>query len=155
MSTRSQALRTVVQWMRDVKGLNAIQLLGAENNLYYCNDVATQAAIDDLPLRWHRPHVESVRVKRARSNVDGSYLLVFYRQQPDVHLDLRCLRVRDGMNRVPLRERAHSWRIGAREIERVVSPEAALGAQRSREPPGQRWSFLDDDEATTSPSRTK
>lgn len=127
---------------RDIKGLNALRLLGAETNLYYRNAPEAIAAIDDLPFRWRISRVDQVRVKTARSEQDGSYLIMCFQEQPDVKLDLVCLRVKKNKRGVPLKQRAQSWRPAARETAR------RLGMWERHDDakvlPGQSWQFVDE-----------
>lgn len=101
--------------------------------------------INDLPFRWHKSRVGYVRVKRARSEVDGSFLMFFYQEQPDVRLDLKFLRIRSAMKALPLPRRARSWRPSAVATERQIAEAAGDERPRARAEPGQRWSVIKED----------
>lgn len=114
---------------RDVYGLNAVRLLSVQSNLYYRPDAATAKAIDALPFHWHSDRVEALRLHRAHSDEDDSYLMHFYEEQPDVKLDLSFLDVRREMRRVPLAQRARTWR------PRAMAADRAFGLERHSAPP--------------------
>jgi hypothetical protein len=125
-----------------VKGLNALQLATADANLYYRNDPRTAAHIDDLPVHWRSRRADRVRVKRAHSEEDQSYLVLFYEMMPDVRLDPSFVRVRGSKRGVPLRERARTWRAQAVALEERRNPRP-----RPRRPsaPSAAWRVIDDE----------
>jgi hypothetical protein len=125
---------------RDVKGLNSLQLLTAEHNIYYRDSTEGRAIADDLPLRWHKPRTSYIRVHRAYSNEDGSTLVYFYQQQPDFRLELRSLKVRRDRVAIPLRERARTWRSKSVAAERALDKR-----ERPSRPgiPGQTWRVIE------------
>jgi len=103
---------------RDVKGLNALQLLGVEHNLYYRRTPTAQEAIDDLPLHWMHDSIAAVHVQRAVAADERSQLVGLHQEQPDVRLDLSFFRVRRAKRAVPLPVRARSHRQRALDADR-------------------------------------
>jgi hypothetical protein len=125
---------------RDVKGLNVLQLLTAENNIYYRDSIEGRVIVDDLPLRWHKPRTSYVRVHRAYSDEDGSTLVYFYQQQPDIKFGLRYLKIRRDKIAIPLHKRARTWRPKSVAAARVLDK-----GERPRHPgiPGQTWRVIE------------
>lgn len=129
---------------RDVKTLNAMRLLGADSNLYYKNDTNSAKLIDDLPFGWHKRRSELVRISVYHSQEDNSYLVSNFLEQPDVRVQLRCLRVAPRQAKLSLVERINSIRVGSRLIEqRLGMAESREGSSRVSQLPYQSWQMVE------------
>jgi hypothetical protein len=127
-SVMSQTGARRVTSYRDIKGINALQLLSATSNLYYRENEATAAEIDGLPFNWHFDRIAAVRLNRAIADDQRSQLIHLYQQQPEMGPDLSFIRVREEMRALPLRIRARKHR------ERAIAAHRFFGGKRRQSP---------------------
>jgi hypothetical protein len=80
---------------RDAIGVNGLQLLAAESNLYYSGSgVPPTHSIDLLPFGWRPAVMNRVHVVRAVDAEARSQLVHLYQEPQDVGLDQSFMRVR-------------------------------------------------------------
>jgi len=126
----------------DAITVNAAQLLGVENNLYYRADSATRSQIDGMPMHWSRRRSERNRLRRARSDETNSTLLYVYEDQPDVSLKFRFLRQLGRAKQLTTSERGRSWRPAA--VAEAEKLELSSNDDRPRPiKPGTTWRVVE------------
>jgi len=128
--------------VRDVVGLNGLQLLTAENNLYYSPGQAGSKPIESLPIRWRSCRVECARTHRAISEDQTSELIHTYRPLPLINLSVSFMHVLRAVANVPLNDRAQELRKSAMPAFDAITK--SLGDPDSRSPRVRRWRVVED-----------
>lgn len=127
---------------QDVRELNKLQLLVAENCILYSGDSYTKQALDELaPLVVRRK--DKVGAARAIDDAGGSQLLHLYTRGYEHELNISFLRIRKGASHVPIAERGNSYRPQALVADRFHRPQR----ERSAPPAGSHgpWKVVESD----------
>jgi len=127
----------------DVVGINRLQLVAAEENLYYSGAPATAKAIDELPFQWRRSQAQAVEVHRA-VEVDGnSELIHVYHEPSDARLNIPSIKVSKRAREIPARKRTSMYREMALQADEIVN--GPREARYGTPPNGPRtWRIVDD-----------
>jgi hypothetical protein len=108
----------------DIQAINSLQLLSADENLYYSGDLRTKEMIDKLPLHLHKPPEEAFTYQRSVA-VDmkpgkRAELLVTNSRPNDLRLDLSFMKIQKPMKKIPLDKRARQYRKPAFVAARLI-----------------------------------
>lgn len=96
----------------EVKALNYLQIVFAEQNLYFTGDIKTGESLQKLAknsIRSSRP--TQVRVKRfLQEGNAASELIHMHSSSPKIGLNAPWLKIRKSFAKVPLKQRVQQWR---------------------------------------------
>jgi len=111
------AAQTSVGTADDVRMINLMQLLSAQENVYFAQwqFLTALESLADTAMNRRRemgPHLNEA----VEEGNDRSVLIHSYERMPDLHLRLSFLSVRRHARRVPLLERARSWRTSLADL---------------------------------------
>jgi hypothetical protein len=126
----------------DVTGINRLQVITVEENLYYTGKRETAEEIDSLPFDWRQTRAEGVVVHRAVSEDDDSELIYTYSRPSVARLDATFTRVTRSANEISLPKRIRASRPAA-----LAAYEAINGSlyEEDTAPKGPRtWRVVDD-----------
>jgi len=128
----------------DVRGINRLQLIVAEDNLYHSGAPVTAAAIDRLPFEWRRRQAAAVKVHRAVEDDGKSHLLHLYQEPSDARLDISTIQMLKRAKAIPLKDRSSMYREEALALDEYVR-----GPRKSRygPPPSspRMWRLVDEE----------
>jgi hypothetical protein len=113
----------------EVDQVNALQLLVAEQNLYYSGSRETERAIDALPFDLRQGADEIIRAQRLVAP-DGRELISTYYAPPKIRLDVSFLSSSKRMLRVPQQDRIKRYRKPALLRAGQEVPDASRGSGR-------------------------
>jgi hypothetical protein len=131
-------LRTV----HDVNGLNGLQLLTAERNLYYSGAPSMMEAIEHLPFRWRTTRAEAVTLERALDDTGKKQRARLYQAPAAAKVDFDFMRVTRRMKQVPVQERARLYREAALKADQAVrGPREDISWHPST---AEMWHIVDD-----------
>jgi hypothetical protein len=109
--------------IQDVVGLNNLQFLAAQENVYYSGDNGTKDHISSMPIERRLSLSEQIEGVRAVSEDGNSYLLHSFRKQLNYRLRPSYVKIRTEKNRIHKLRRARMTREGAiRLLEQVKGP---------------------------------
>jgi hypothetical protein len=127
---------------REVCGVNGLQLLTAEHNLYASGRPEAVGAVDTLPFKWRDQRGGRVAMHRAMDADGKSQLVHLYQEPHDVGLDLSFIRVLRSKKAVPLADRARSHRAEALAADRELGGERKPGEKPTSKGP---WFVVEKD----------
>ncbi|MEI6500871.1 MAG: DUF4238 domain-containing protein [Armatimonadota bacterium] len=103
----------------EVTGINRLQLLVADENLFHSGSERAARAIDELPLKRCQARSRTVRVLRTETSGSNSLRIQACGEAPNVKLDISHIRLREEAKRIPVAERAVQIREGSRLADMV------------------------------------
>jgi len=103
----------VVKREDDVTQINTLQLLTAEENLYYSGAPEMKNQIADFPIDKRRTRAEALVTRRGIGVSDNSILIHTVSRPPCIQLDLSLIKVVRRKRKIPLKERVFHRREAA------------------------------------------
>jgi len=115
---------------RDVEMINAIQLLSADEKLYYSGDQKTKESIGRLPLEHYRTPEKALHANKS-VGVDEdpeftSELIHITSRPTEFRLDLGALKIRNSKRNVLLDERVRKYRKHAKQFDDMTRGPSSL-----------------------------
>jgi len=141
VGTRKENL-VVVKREDDVTQINTLQLLTAEENLFYSGAPDTKNQITKLPIAKRRTRADALVTRRAIGVSDDSVLIHSAAKPPSIKLDVSFIKVVRRKRRIPLNERIFNHRDAAEALyEYLEGPRKT----RYKKPPVQGpWKIIDE-----------
>jgi hypothetical protein len=128
--------------IHDAIGLNGLQLLTAERNLYHSAAGSMKEAINRLPFRWRTTRADAVALERALDETGREQRTHIYQAPAAAKVDLSFMRVTRRAKQVPLSARPSSYREAARRADEMV--QGPRERKRNTPSTANRWHIIDD-----------
>lgn len=106
----------VVTKEEDIEQINALQLITAEENLYYSSPNKTEKRIEQLPLKKRRRRAEKIVTKYSIDNSRKSTLICTFEKPFDIKLNTSFIKIMRRKRKIPLGDRLSSFREGPKEL---------------------------------------
>lgn len=109
--------------VRDVVGINRLQVPAAAKSLYYSGDPATAETVGNLPfkLRLKRP-LDPTVLRAEEVGRQNSELITAYREMPNLKLNTSKIRVRSSASKVSIQDRVFYREAAMRAREELEGP---------------------------------